>query len=782
MVLAPSATGGAPSALTPPPLSASRSAPLPERESLLPREFEGLSKEQAQHLALIMYLMAENKGQPASPTEPFQITKDTVIGFENLPAYPVNFEEASTFLDLVRDGTAEEVYNFSRKMNKKQFALYYAGLSTDDKITYWDKYSDYEALMLAKGDVISADITPRALEKYMNGLTNDDFRRLMENKQRLSNNVVLAKGNAISRNRMSRKNRAQAFKQKHQGLIIQSARTRRAAGEVPPPYVPPPPPPPRRLGVTERAPLLLSEYSNEEKADFRRHVMEDDAAGLAAYLAQYPQQTLIDLYGELNDASKKVFQSKRAAARDAAAPPPPVTNEEITEAALAEYAARLGEEGPIGANALGARKNITAKYINSLNDAAYKAFKDRLLTANTHSKIQNALPKMQRKDRRRNLTNKLRKDAFLERRFEVLEMRQTVGGEATAAQAELESARAKEAAAREEQQAYEAELATLRKKEGPQNETTRARIQFLIDETRRTAQNIVAIGQRIAFLNRLIELGTAVWNAGAAYLEGGIIGGTYAAYYSAVASYRAYLAYRQAQRMTDLQTGPSIRETVEQRKSAIQKLENSIKEGKRVMTINNIAKRKILVDVSLDLSEALGSFGMVKVDDAYKPVSSRHATASLGKHEVKIENGTLFVYINDSEKNTIKREIPIPAKAAEVATPLKKVDNMKVTISHNISLTSEGTGAAAAAGGGGGGSSAFSAAAGLAGAAGLGGAAAGAASLLRRSGGQPTPQVPWITISYEADVYVDSSGKYFFYFLNQPKMEIPLLLLDKTWK
>lgn len=729
-----------------PPLAASRSAPLPERESLLPPQFDGLTEEQAFALALAMYLQSESKGQNIQGP-PIQLTQNQSISFENMPAYPVDFEAASEFTDLVRDGTPEAVYNFSHSMNKKQFALYYAGLSEADKDIYWDKYIDHEATVLARGGRIE-NVTPRALEKYMNSISNDEFTALLGNNRRLPNSVVLRKGKWV---KMSRKNREKLFRQKYVGTLAKAARTRRAAGQVPAPYVPPPP---RRLGVPEPAPQpsldnILLGYTNEEKANFRRHVIENDAAGLAAYLAQYPRQTLVELYGTLNNASKQTFKSKRASGTGAPAAVP-VTNEEIAADVLQQYAAGLGNTGEISANALGTRKNVTARYINSLNDPAYNAFKNRL-SRNTYLKIQAALPKMQRKDRRNNLTNKLRKDAFLERR-RVIEMQAAVKEDEADAEAQLAAAREEEAAARAEQQAAEAELAELQARK-EKSETVVQRIQVLIATIDRARHNITAVGQRIAFLTTLTVLGTAVWNAGAAYLQGGILGGAAAAFYTAVATYQAHRASQQYRRMNTMQNdqiGPS--------RSAIQKLENSMKERKRMMTLNNISKKKIFVDVSLDLSEVLGSYGLVTVGSMYKPASSKHATASFGKHEVKIENGKLFVYINESPTNTIKREIPVPAKKAGVVAPFKKVNDMKVTISHNISLTS-GSGLAGVAFG-----------------------AAASAAMGAGAGGQALPAVPWLTISYEADVHVDNSGKYFFYFLNQPSMEIPLLLLDKTWQ
>lgn len=750
MALAASATAGAPRALTAPPLTASRSAPLPQRESLLPQEFEGLSKEQAELLALATYLQSEREGRPSSQMESFQMTNSALLGFENVPAYPVHFEEAAQFADLVREGTPKDIYDFRQSKNKKQFALYYAGLPAKDKATYWNKYSDYEAELLTKKEYIKGDVTPRALEKYMNWLTNDEFRRLMENTQRLPNNVILAKGNAISRTRMSRKNRANRFKQKHQGLIVKSARTRRAAGEVPPPYVPPSP---RRLGVPEPAALppinnIVRGYSNEEKANFKRHVTENNSDALAAYLEKYPRHTLVGLYGTLNNASKKVYHDKRAAA--AAPSPPPVA-------------------GPNRENVIGTHNNMTIEYINSLNDTSYEAFTGRLLEnavtkENALAKgkalahLQSILPKMQRKDRRINLTNKIRKNAFLEQR-KVIDMQKTVTDEKADAEEQLEVARVEEEAAIAREAEARAELARLEALP-EKNESTIERIQRLQQTVQRTGANIRAIAQRIAFLTTLVSLGSALWAAGAAYLQGGILGGAAGAYYTAAAAYRAHRASQQYSGMGNFQETP-----VTDSRSAISKLEESMKTRKRVMTLNNISKRKIYVDVSLDLSEALGTYGNVKVhgDLLPKSTTSKQATASFGRHEVKIENGKLFVYINESPEQTIKREIPIPSRMADITAPIKKVRDMKPTISHNISLSS-GSGSERSR-------AAAAAASAAASAAGLGGAGAPA----------PAP-TPWLTISYTADVYVDNAGKYFFYFLDQPAMEIPLILLDKTWK
>ena len=40
---------------------------------------------------------------------------------------------------------------------------------------------------------------------------------------------------------------------------------------------------------------------------------------------------------------------------------------------------------------------------------------------------------------------------------------------------------------------------------------------------------------------------------------------------------------------------------------------------------------------------------------------------------------------------------------------------------------------------------------------------------------------PWITIAYDADIYSDGNGQYFFYFLNKPELNKPLWLFDSSW-
>ena len=175
------------------------------------------------------------------------------------------------------------------------------------------------------------------------------------------------------------------------------------------------------------------------------------------------------------------------------------------------------------------------------------------------------------------------------------------------------------------------------------------------------------------------------------------------------------------------------------------------------MTLQNLEKGKIYVDVSLELNDLIKKpFTKIGMGNT----QSKYVTATFGRHEVTMEDDKFYVNlykagnVKGEKAGNVKREIPIPATKATVSGEVVLAKDFTTRISHTISASSAIQEAAEQ----------------------LGGTAAQMANATGIS-----KSTPWITISYDADIYSDGEGKYFFYFFNKPELNIPLGLFDSSW-
>ncbi len=680
----------------------------PSENNTFNDNFEGLTEKQARELATVMVflqMLQDEKEGKVSSEQPEFVDKTIMYDFESMPTYDVDIEEGIRFTNIVRNGTPEEVYKFRKSMNKRQFSLYYAVLDNNDKNIFWDKYSDYEAEQLVKGHAVANDTPPRSLEKFMNKASNEQIYKLMKN---LPDNYVLEKGKAISANRMTRKDRAKLFKQKYTGVLAKSARTRRAAGEVPSPYVAVPPTV-RRLGVPEPAPQPSIEeqllgYSNEEKAEFKRHIMNNEDEALNEYFSKLRDRQRI--FNSLNEESKATYKRK------------------MDELAMRRLAARLGQENSI--SNMGTRKNIAAKYINSLTDEEYAAIKGKL-SVNGLQSLSAVYPLMTNKTRRANLINKTRVDAYKERQA-ALSAKSTVENELRENEKEISLI---ERLIREAEELLKTANA---------------------DTITRLTQRITTLRARLAFLQALIPLGRSVISAVTAYLRGESIS---AAWHAAWAAYQGYSAKAAYNKVKEAEAAEAPKEEE--------------KSPKRIRSMNNLKKAeadRIFVNVAIEFDKLHDK--TYRASPSSKILKSQVVEGQRRKCEVKKEGDAYYLYLFDNRDEiakaaksiikgrnapapkelVVKRLVPLPTvdKAVD-KSKMQKIEGQTIMMSHRLTYKT-----------------------------------------MEQSvqemmpGAKAVPPKLWVNISYEADIYSNENDEIFVWFLNNEDVGVPIFIIDRSWE